>query len=418
MKTLATRLVVALAVVGALGADEPRGIVVVVDAGPHDRRGTPVVLNLPDSLARADAFTLIALDDAQPVAVQVVPGDHPAIVWIETALNAGATRRYRLEPTAKAPGAVVTCFDDGRALVIEAGKRPVLRYHHAILEPPAGIDRVFRRSGFIHPLTTPAGLVVSDDFPPDHAHQHGLFFAWVNSTFAGHDLDFWNQAKKTGNVRHVAVLSTRSGPVFGEFTATLRHEDVTVPDKPVPVLDEVWTVRAYGLPGSFLIDFESRQTCAGETPLEINKYHYGGFGLRGNRAWLDPKVKGNDPPEPSRSGESDFLTSEGKTRADGNHTRPRWVDLSGRADDKLGGVAVFDHPDNFRAPQPVRLHPNKPYFCFAPMVPGAFTIAPGRAYVSRYRLQLHDGRPDASHLDRLWQDYAEPPRARVVGGGG
>jgi hypothetical protein len=146
----------------------------------------------------------------------------------------------------------------------------------------------------------------------------------------------------------------------------------------------------------------------------MNQYHYGGFGLRGSREWFDPQVRGTNPPEPSRGGRSDFLTSEGKTRRNGNHTRPRWVDLSGEVDGSLAGVAVLDHPGNFRFPQPVRLHPNKPYFCFAPMVEGAFAIAPGQPYRSRYRLITHDGSPDPVLIDRLWHDYAEPPEVKLV----
>src|SRR5262249_39181820 len=160
---------------------------------------------------------------------------------------------------------------------------------------------------------------------------------------------------------------------------------------PAPVLDETWTVRVYELDSHVLVDLESSQTCAGPSPLKVNSYHYGGFGLRGNRAWVDAMAKGNDPPHPARSGDSDFLTSEGESRRDGNHTRPRWVDLSGRVSGHSAGVAVLDHPGNFRFPQPVRLHPNKPYFCFAPMVLGEFDIVPGRPYVSRYRLLAHDG---------------------------
>jgi hypothetical protein len=44
----------------------------------------------------------------------------------------------------------------------------------------------------------------------------------------------------------------------------------------------------------------SLQECAGPKPLKINKYHYGGMGLRGNHRWFDPAA---------RSGRSDFLTS-------------------------------------------------------------------------------------------------------------
>ena len=72
------------------------------------------------------------------------------------------------------------------------------------------------------------------------------------------------------------------------------------------------------------------------------------------------------------------------------------------------------HRDNFRFPQPVRLHPTKPYFCFAPMVLGSFVIQPDREYISRYRFQPHAGEPDAARSDRLWADFCQPPEIRVV----
>ena len=397
----------------------PRGVVVEVAAGTHPRRDTPVVFPLPDGLASAHGVTLTELDQARAVEAQVLdrPGMPSSVAWIlRDPLPAGATRRYRLEPAdrARAAGAAVACVDDGKHLRLDVGGHPVLQYNTAMVEPPGAIEPYYRRSGQIHPLFTPSGRVVSDDFPPDHAHQHAVFFAWVNTTFEGRHLDFWNQKEQTGRIEHARTLGTASGPVFGQFQVTLRHEDMTAPGGPRPVLDEVWTVRAYNVGDVFLVDFESRQTCAGPAPLTINKYHYGGMGLRGNREWFDPTVKGNSAPEPAKSGRSDFLTSEAKDRATGNHTRPAWVDLSGQIGDGAGGVALLDHPDNFVFPQPVRLHPNKPYFCFAPMVLGTFEIVPGRPFISHYRFAVHDGPPDVQTLARVWYDYAEPPVVRVV----
>jgi len=422
MKTKALAIVLTIAVTTPAVADPPappRGVVVEVAAGPHLRRETPVVLALPAPLAAVRAVTLTDLDQARAVEAQLLdlPGQAPSVVWvIRDPLPAGATRRYRLEPAdaARSAPAAVTCLGDGKHLRLEIGGRPVLQYNTAMVESPGGIEPYYRRNGQIHPLFTPSGRIVSDDFPPDHAHQHAVFFAWVNTTFEGRHLDFWNQKEQTGRIEHAATLGMAGGPVFGQFQVKLRHDDMTAPGGPKPVLDEVWTVRAYNVSDVFLVDFESRQTCAGAEPLLINKYHYGGMGLRGNRDWFDPTVKGNSAPDPARSGRSDFLTSEGKSRATGNQTSPDWVDLSGLISARPGGVALFDHPENFRFPQPVRLHPNKPYFCFAPMVPGSFEIAPGRPYVSRYRFVVHDGAPDVERLQRLWHDYAEPPATRVL----
>ena len=100
-----------------------------------------------------------------------------------------------------------------------------------------------------------------------------------------------------------------------------------------------------------------------------------------------------------------MLTNEGKSRKQGNHTRPNWVILHGEIDGATCGIAAMSHPENFRGPQPVRLHPNKPYFCFAPMVLGDFQIQPGKPYVSRYRFVSFDGKPDDSALENLWKLY-------------
>ena len=124
--------------------------------------------------------------------------------------------------------------------------------------------------------------------------------------------------------------------------------------------------------------------------------------LRGNAQWLRAKDDRNLDPGGFR-----FVTSDGKDRLEGNHTRPDWVALTGRIDEQNVSLAVFCSPGNFRAPQHVRLHPDKPYFCFAPMVAGEFEIAPGKKYVSRYRYLVTSERADSNSIDRHWRDYAE-----------
>ena len=84
------------------------------------------------------------------------------------------------------------------------------------------------------------------------------------------------------------LLDSRSGPVFGEFKVSLEH--LVLKNKPdtVRVLDEIWTVRVYGIDDYFLIDLLSAQKLASEAPLVMEEYHYGGFGIRANAQWFDP----------------------------------------------------------------------------------------------------------------------------------
>jgi hypothetical protein len=379
-----------------------REVTLHVSAGDRDWVAAPGIVELPAELAAAESLTLTEQGSDEAILVQRVPGK-PQAVWIVSDLNVGQSRTYRLAASERPmPEAQhVTCRDDGERLNIEIDGRPVLSYHHAIAPAPEGIGQVFAKSGHIHPLRTPTGRLVSDDFPPDHPHQHGVFFAWVNTTFEGRQVDFWNQARRQGAVEHIRTLETISGPVFAQFSVLLRHSDLTAPDGPKPVLEEIWTVRVYRSESPFLIDLESEQRNVADSPLIINQYHYGGMGLRGARPWLGQE-------------ESGFLTSLGKTRADGNHTLARWVIAHGTSDGGPASVIALGHPGNFRAPQPVRLHPTKPYFCFAPMVPELFEIAPGRPYRSRYRLATHDGPPDARLAEQLWHAYAEPLAVRVT----
>jgi hypothetical protein len=103
------------------------------------------------------------------------------------------------------------------------------------------------------------------------------------------------------------------------------------------------------------------------------------------------------------------LTSEGHDRARADATRARWAHIGGRVDGALVGIAMLGHPDNFGAPEPLRVHPTDPYLCFAPSRLGPWTIAAPTPHVAKYRFVAMDGPADPALLDRLWRDYAHPP---------
>jgi hypothetical protein len=402
----APRTVIYLAV--AAGLFQPgraaETVVLEVQAGRHERQGTPVFFQLPTTLQSWESFRLTDAASNQPLPVQLEPGPKPRLAWIiSQRLPAGQARRYRLAPQAAGPGPAppVSVGRDDRCVRIEVDGKPVLNYNHALVPSDEPKEPYYGRSGFIHPLFDPSGQVLTDAMPPDHMHQHGIMFAWVDTVFEGRTVDFWNSKKQQGEIRHVDLAETQSGPVFGSFTARLDHLDLTAPGGPKVALHETWIVRVYRAGDGFLFDLHSTQTCAGSSPLAINKFDYGGLAVRGAREWFGP-------------GKCEFLTSEGKTLADGNHTRARWCEISGRCGDHQSGITVFCHPDNFCFPQPLRLHPSKPYFCWAPMVLGPFAIEPGKPYVSAYRYYVHQGKLDAALAGRLWNDFVDPPQVRIA----
>jgi hypothetical protein len=401
--------ILAIVCIAARGASAREAVVVEVSAGQHDRQNTPIFVSLPESMRGAAGLSLTQMEDNAPVAVQFLSTEKPQAAWILRApLPAGAKRRYRLESTDATAGSapIATCVDSEGQLAISIGQKPVLKYQHAVKEPPEGIEPVYQRSGYIHPVFTPAGRVITDDFPPDEPHQHGVFLAWVNTTVGGHNVNFWDPKALSGHVEHSAVKQIHQGDVFAGFQVQLIHSDITNPEKLQPVFDETWTVRVYNLERQFLIDFESIQTCVTDS-CTVNKHYYGGMAFRGLRSWFDDKSVA-------------LVTNEGKDQQTGNESRPKWVRMTGPASSAAGkgeSLATFlamGHPNNFRASQPVRLHPDKPYFCFAPEIVGPFTIARQESFVSRYRFLVFDGEIDSGLIQRTWNDYADPPEIRQL----
>ena len=90
-----------------------------------------------------------------------------------------------------------------------AGKS-VMTYNALFVESPDADQPWYGRSGFIHPMYTPSGRVVTDGFPTDHLHQHGLMFAWTSAVVNGRKVDFWNSKKQVGVVEHVETTHADS----------------------------------------------------------------------------------------------------------------------------------------------------------------------------------------------------------------
>ncbi len=208
--------------------------------------------------------------------------------------------------------------------------KPVLRYIKKAQPVPEGTPEYSSRSGYIHPVYTPTGQELTGDYPADHAHQHALFFAWVKSKFDGQKVDFWNQAKDLGRIEFRKVVNLRREERKVAFT--VKHAFMVKDgDKWIDALHETWNVTVHQTPADhFLFDIVSVQQCASDKPLGLAEYHYGGMAIRGNYQWLKEKEDHS-----IHSGDLQFLTSEGKDRWEGNHTRPTWIL---RQDRRQGGI--------------------------------------------------------------------------------
>lgn len=382
---------------------------ITVEAGDYARVDTPVSLDLSGVPLGfpADQIRLVEVKDSQRVEVpaQLEPGSPPRLWWVLSGTTpAGAKRTYELLEGAGPKVSGVTAQLDEKVLQIGRDGTKVLSYNHAIVPAPAGQSPLFNRGGFIHPLWSPTGSVMTNIHPKDHYHHLGIWMPWTHTEFEGKPVDFWNLGEGQGTVRFKKFVSTTTGPVYGGFQAEHEHVALKTDAGEKVVLNEIWDVRVYNIGGPdkgyWLWDFVSTQRCVAQSPLKLLEYRYGGFGFRGAAEWDGDNAA--------------YLTSEGKTRKDGHGTRARWCDTAGVSDGQWKGVTFFSHPKNFQHPEPMRIWPSgQVFFNWAPVQAGDFEMKPGEDHVFRYRQYVHEGKVDVERTEQLWNDYAHPPKMTV-----
>lgn len=388
------------------GADPP--FAVTVSAGKHDRAGTLVETSLavsPGVQAAAGSHAVVfrlERDGGRGAVLAQWTAD-TLVFRIEEPLAAGETRTYRSGGTVRPTGDVdrVRCRHRGGSVSVLCGDRSVLAYNTGIVRCPDREHRAYDRTGYLHPVWTPAGAVITDDFPPDERHQRGLFLAWRRFEWGDRAGDFWSIKSQDASLRHESVESIASGPVFGEFV--VRNRGVISEAKSGAehhVLDERWRVRVYDIGETgHLFDLHIRHR-AMTHDLKVSKMNWGGLAYRGPVAWFE------SPP--------DVLTSEGRDRRGGDGQPARWCRYGGTLAGRPVSITIFDHSDNPRYPeQLLRIHPARPYFCFPVSRSGAFTIATGKPLELRYRVYVTDRICEAAELEALARDFVEPPVVKV-----
>ncbi len=305
----------------------------------------------------------------------------------------------------------IKIYQDEKKLVLLKNEHKVLQYNHATVYPPAGVDDIYKRSGFIHPLWSPSGEVLTRIQPEDHYHHFGIWGPWTKTTFEGRQVDFWNLAKGEGTVRFAGYISTIQGPVFSGFQAKQEHVDFSAKGKDKVALNEVFGVRVWALANenTWLWDFTSRLNCASSSPIVLDAYRYGGgIGFRAVDSWTRENVS--------------VFTSAGKTRKDADGTKAMWCYVSGENEHgDRSGILFLSHPENREHPEPMRVWPDNAnggrgdmFFEFCPIRHKSWKLIPGQDYVLKYRMLVYDGEIDPDTAKRIWRDFAYPPRAELI----
>jgi hypothetical protein len=390
---------------------------ITVYAGESDRSECPVSISLDQIDYNQDGGALslfeISGDAELPVPSQLDPG-HAAKLWfiLDGETPEGASRHYILKqggPQSKT-GFLQVQKLHGR-LRLTSHEHPVLDYQFETLYPPEGIHPLYKRSGFIHPLRTPGGQILTRIQPPDHYHHYGIWGPWTKTHIQGREVDFWNLLKGQGTVRFSGFLSQLEGPVFGGFKALQDHVDFGGTGADQVAIREVLDVRVWntGTKDVFLMDYTTTLNTPLDSGIMLDAYRYGGgIGFRATEVW--------------HKDNSSVLTSENKDRLSADGTKARWCIIEGESEVTQGrsGILFMGHPSNREFPEPMRVWPvdanggrGDVYFEFCPIRHQAWMLEKGRDYSLKYRLLVFDGNVTQEEAESYWKGFAHPPRVAI-----
>ncbi|HMJ68252.1 MAG TPA: PmoA family protein [Cyclobacteriaceae bacterium] len=365
----------------------------------------PVSVNLDPKIDLADSLLFALYEKSSPVPFQLGKnGEARTLSWI---VKAGETSTYTLRKAkhkATAPRVTATAKDG--EMIIRSGDKNLLSYVYKTVYPPAGVDSAYRRSGFIHPLWSPSGKVLTRTQPKDHYHHYGIWNPWTHTLYKGDTIDFWNIGNGKATVRFSKFMSQTSGDIFAEYVSVHEHVVTKKGTKPDVAMEETQVVRVYNPgPDYYIMDFTSYLQCASDAPITLLEYRYGGFGWRTTEKWDNKN--------------SEVITSEGKNRKEADGSLARWCIIQGAIDDAYAGAVMMSHPENYNHPEPLRIWPENQYnrgdmFAnFSPTKNKDWALEPGKTYVLRYRMLVFDNKMTKERAEAAWEAFAQPPT--VVG---
>ena len=268
--------------------------------------------------------------------------------------------------------------------VLDAGK-PVLFYQR---EPKPNQEE-FTFNNYIHPLYGFSGDTVTEEFPIDHIHHRGIYWAWHQVFVAGQSVgDAWTMTNIKQEVSSVTTENTGRIISNSYWTSSLYKDRK-------PFISEKIEISIQPRKKKYrAIDFRISLTAL-VPEVEIggsaDEKGYGGFCVR---------IKHQD--------QIVFTSPKGKiTPQNLQIDAGSWMDFSGPigTNGDIEGLAIICHPEtpNFPAPWILRSEPSMQNIVY----PGRSRIVvPTDILLTLcYRIVIHDGDASNIDIDKLQLEY-------------
>ncbi len=378
----------------------------------EDRIDSPVSVSLDGINYNIDKGKIVLYEitptGEKPISSQVETG-HSARLWfLLEGLSKKDTKRQfvlKLEEKEGEGNSKVSLLKDRKDINLLVNDKPILSYRHAITPAPDEADPLYKRSGYIHPLTSPGGEVLTCIQPEDHYHHYGIWGPWTKTKIDDREVDFWNLVAGQGTVKFAGFLSEAEGAVYSGFKALQQHIDFGAKGEDQIAINEILDVRAWNVGEKvWVVDYTTSINSPLENGIMLNAYRYGGgIGFRATKKWEKDNCT--------------VLTSDEKTRLDADGSFARWCIVEGESDTDEGrsGILFLSHPSNRMHPEPMRIWPENAhplgymYFEFVPIRHEDWKLEPKQDYTLKYRMVVFDGKIEPEEAEMYWNSFASNP---------
>ncbi len=362
-----------------------------------------VAVDMPEKIGDNASWRLVEVDRpnlrlaVQKVAKIAADGTRQRaggriVVDIPPASDVAKPRRFRLEAVGKSPdtpAAFVFSDDSSASLRIAEQDHPVLVYNLGVItgEKVPASDSRRSRACYIHPLWGLNGEVLTDDFPKDHYHHHGVFWAWPHVEVDNEKHDLWMY--KDIAERFVRWLGRDSGSLAAELGV---ENGWFVGNRKV-MIERVWIQAAKASAVARVLDLDFTWIPV-DRPIALRGAEgksYGGLTVR----FAVPSEK-----------DSTITVPAGASSKDLPDTPLPWADLTCKfaGAKQPSGAAIFvprDHPDY----PPAWLTRHYGALCVGwPGVNGK-TFKPGKPIRLHYRIWIHAAAVDVVALRAAYEAY-------------
>jgi hypothetical protein len=270
------------------------------------------------------------------------------------------------------------------------GERPVFVYNHGVMTRQDLPEQEHRRSrsDYMHPLYGLSGEVLTDDFPPDHYHHHGVFWTWPHVLIDGKEHDLW--AGATIAQKFGKWLARETGPV----AAVLAVESGWYVGEELVMVERVWMRAFRAAENDRAVDMEMYFTPVKPIALRgAEGKSYGGLTIRF---------------APGSREETLITVPSGPTTGDLPDTPLEWADFTSRFGQlpHRSGAAMFVSPRHPDYP-PTWLTRYYGAMCIGWPGVAARSFEPGTPFRLDYRLWLHRQAVDHGQLQEAYRGYSQ-----------